>query len=212
MAVVACHAGVPGCISAARVGVQAFFVLSGYLITGMIADRTAGGAWRYRSFLGARMRRLMPPLVVMLAAVTLAGLVFDGRDAEALAAWSLIAATYLTDVARLAGAGSPVVGHTWTLAVEMQFYLVWPFVLAPILRTSAPGLVLAIIAGGLACLWPFSPPVLVEINPAPLVIGGALAFVKLPVPPAIARVLAWGPLPTIGLLSYGIYLWHLPIA
>ncbi len=115
LAVVACHSGVPGCASAGRLGVQVFFVLSGYLITRLIAARTARGTWSYQMFLCARIRRLMPPLAAMLAIVTFAGLILDRRDAAELAAWSLIAAAYLTDIARLAGAGSRVVGHTWTL-------------------------------------------------------------------------------------------------
>ncbi len=127
-------------------GVDMFFVLSGYLITGLLI-----GEYRrsHRIVLSAfwlrRARRLLPALVLVLVAVTLmvrfaepAGL-YPGFRMNALSAefyfsnWWQIATSSNYFVAT--GAVSPLT-HTWSLAVEEQFYLVWPLVAVAVLHLS----------------------------------------------------------------------------
>ena len=126
------------------VGVDVFYVLSGYLITGLLLGEWARAA---RIALGAfwlrRARRLLPALLVVLVVVTLvvrltypAGLYPNLRMADLSALfyfsnWWQIAASGNYFVAT--GAVSPLT-HTWSLAVEEQFYLVWPLVVVAVLH------------------------------------------------------------------------------
>lgn len=105
-------------------GVQLFFVLSGYLITGVLLRR--GGLVR---FYRRRWRRLFPTLVV----VTLVAVVWSGD-----AAGGLRALTYTENIPAVMRVTEEwggqaqlrdVLGHTWSLAVEEQFYLAWPLLL-----------------------------------------------------------------------------------
>jgi peptidoglycan/LPS O-acetylase OafA/YrhL len=134
--------GMPG----GFVGVDAFYVLSGYLITGLLLGEWARAA---RIKLGAfwlrRARRLLPALLVVLIVVTLvvrfaypAGLYPNLRldDLSALfyfSNWWQIADSGNYFVAT--GAISPLT-HTWSLAVEEQFYLVWPLVVLAVLHVG----------------------------------------------------------------------------
>jgi peptidoglycan/LPS O-acetylase OafA/YrhL len=110
------------------IGVAIFFVLSGYLITSILAaEHGRTGSIGLRLFYARRALRLWPALLVMLG-VTVA----LGASARSAA----IAATYLTDVANIFGRGVYPYGHTWSLAVEEQFYLVWPLVLILLLKAD----------------------------------------------------------------------------
>jgi len=128
------------------VGVDVFYVLSGFLITGLLLGEWARAA---RIGLGAfwlrRARRLLPALLVLLVVVTLVvrfsdppGLYPDLRMADLSALfyfsnWWQIAVSGNYFVAT--GAVSPLT-HTWTLAVEEQFYLVWPLVVVAVLHVG----------------------------------------------------------------------------
>jgi peptidoglycan/LPS O-acetylase OafA/YrhL len=129
----------PGAVPGGYVGVDVFFVISGFLITAMLhREIQATGRVRVLSFYARRVRRLLPAAFVVLAA-TLVMLVFllprvvwrqnlvDIRAASAyLLNWQLAADR--TDY--LAGADSPsLVQHYWSLAVEEQFYVLWPLLL-----------------------------------------------------------------------------------
>jgi len=137
------HFGV-GWMPAGFVGVDVFYVLSGYLITGLLLGEWARAARiRLGAFWARRARRLLPALAVLLVVVTLvvrftypAGLYPDLRMADLSALfyfsnWWQIAASGNYFVAT--GAVSPLT-HTWTLAVEEQFYLVWPLVALAVLH------------------------------------------------------------------------------
>ena len=116
-------------------GVDAFFVLSGYLITSLLlVEWGATGAIRFGRFWARRARRLLPALFVLVAGLAVLHLAWPGAmdwpdplgDSAATlgyaANWHFIAsnAGYFA-----ASAPSPLI-HTWSLAIEEQFYLVWP--------------------------------------------------------------------------------------
>jgi peptidoglycan/LPS O-acetylase OafA/YrhL len=137
LAVIAYHEQL-GWAPGGMLGVGVFFTLSGYLITDLLLGQwSAHGSLRLGDFWLRRARRLLPALFVMLAVVTawvtiadrvrLAGL----RGAVAAAAtyssnWYLIAANQ-SYFARFAPPGP--LDHLWSLAVEEQFYIVWPWLL-----------------------------------------------------------------------------------
>lgn len=138
LAVLLFHAGVPG-TGGGFVGVDVFFVLSGFLITGLLLrEREERGAIDLAAFYARRARRILPAAAVVLlgiliaswvilapldvpgvAADVLASILFVGNIRFALQATDYFAA----DVLR-----SPVL-HYWSLGVEEQFYLLWPFLL-----------------------------------------------------------------------------------
>jgi peptidoglycan/LPS O-acetylase OafA/YrhL len=136
--VVLFHAGVPG-ITGGFLGVDAFFVLSGFLITSLLlAERECNGRIRLSAFWGRRVRRLLPALLVVLIAVVVTGqfllptvelklLRGDGLSTLVYVAnWRMIyrgGGNYFAQTS----APSPL-QHTWSLGIEEQFYLVWPLV------------------------------------------------------------------------------------
>lgn len=136
--VIAAHAHVPG-LAGGFVGVDVFFVLSGYLITGLLLkERQATGKVELLAFYARRARRLMPALLLMVAIVCVLGellLAPADRPAQGLAA--ITASLWISNLhfafAELdyfgSGAESNLFLHTWSLGVEEQFYLVWPALL-----------------------------------------------------------------------------------
>lgn len=123
-------------------GVDVFFVLSGYLITSiLLAEHGRRSAIDLRAFYIRRFLRLYPALA---AAVTLVALIsfaasYEQHRDTALA--GLTSLTYVENIAQLAGHGfSFFLDHTWSLAVEEQFYLVWPLVLLVLLRRRSGGM------------------------------------------------------------------------
>jgi peptidoglycan/LPS O-acetylase OafA/YrhL len=110
------------------VGVAVFFVLSGYLITTLLVrERARTGSVGLGLFYLRRALRLWPALLVMLGVTVLAG-----ASAKAAAAAGL----YLTDLLNVIGRSVEPYGHTWSLGVEEQFYLLWPLCLIVLLRCS----------------------------------------------------------------------------
>jgi len=125
------------------VGVVVFFALSGFLITGILhTDLERHGHVRYRRFYRNRIVRLIPALLLMLGAFTLVTLTADPLHERATLVRDLaVALTYIADLPYVHG--SSALGHLWTLAVEEQFYLIWPIVLAiGIQRRSLRGVML----------------------------------------------------------------------
>ena len=102
-----------------------FFVLSGYLITGLLLDeRSRTGRVDLRAFYERRIRRLLPALVAVLAATAGAMLVL-GRFSE-YPGQAVAALFYVANIAAANGDNLGLLGHTWSLSLEEQFYLVWP--------------------------------------------------------------------------------------
>ncbi|HEY1737459.1 MAG TPA: acyltransferase [Acidimicrobiia bacterium] len=113
-------------------GVDVFFVLSGYLITTLLLrERASTGGIALLSFWGRRARRLLPALLVMLgSAVVYAHLVQDGARRVKSA---IVPALFYFENWYSVGKPLSMVSHTWSLAIEEQWYLVWPVVLAIVL-------------------------------------------------------------------------------
>ncbi|MFF7636181.1 SGNH hydrolase domain-containing protein [Kitasatospora sp. NPDC008050] len=139
LAVLAFHAGVPH-LAGGFVGVDVFFVISGYLITGLLLrEAVATGRIRLAEFFSRRARRLLPSAALVLAVVALAGvwltaplrrtdLEYDVlASALSVANWRFVAQQ--TDYLAAGRDPSPLL-HFWSLAVEEQFYLLWAPLLA----------------------------------------------------------------------------------
>lgn len=144
--VVLAHAGVPG-LSAGFIGVDVFFVISGFLITGLLTEELAEkGHIDYWAFYARRVRRLLPAMLAMVAAVTVIVFLFAPQVSRRLqlvsAFWAVLwNANHYFAFAGFDyfgwGAGESLFLHTWSLGVEEQFYLVWPVLLAALWRGRA---------------------------------------------------------------------------
>lgn len=119
------------------VGVDVFYVISGFLITRIIYDLTLERNFSFKEFYDRRIRRLFPALFVMLAVVTLWAAIrmpwFDllryGRSLVAATAYASNIYFYVTTGYFVESAETQPLLHTWSLAVEEQFYIVVPFFL-----------------------------------------------------------------------------------
>lgn len=137
LGVVLYHAGLPW-LPGGYIGVDVFFVISGYLITGLLfRELQDTGRIALWSFYARRIRRLLPAsavvLVVTLAAAKLllpAALLADiSRDAVATSAFLSNMHFAYTSTDYLAGTAPSLFQHYWSLALEEQFYLVWPLIM-----------------------------------------------------------------------------------
>lgn len=147
------HSGTIG-FSAGFIGVDVFFVISGFLITGIITQDLRAGRFRFRDFFARRARRILP-LVVLVSAATLivaAALQLPdpfGTTADSIVAGLLQYANVHFATERgyfdLAVDFEPMI-HTWSLSVEWQFYLLLPFALALAYRLGKGGLVDLVLA------------------------------------------------------------------
>ena len=157
-AVMAFHFGLPG-TSGGFLGVDVFFVLSGFLITSLLLGRMHEGRLDVLDFWTRRLRRLLPAVLVLMGVMVAWGALVapavsrDGLRGDItgtlfyVANWHFIAtSTYF------AGDGVPSpLEHTWSLAVEEQFYLVWPLLLLVVMlvvrkprrRVAAVGVIAA---------------------------------------------------------------------
>jgi peptidoglycan/LPS O-acetylase OafA/YrhL len=126
-------------------GVDVFFVLSGYLITGLLlAEIARRGRISIKKFYLRRARRLLPALSALLLTVGTIGAVWLPQQASRIRGDLAASLAYVTNWWLIAqkssyfGTGDrpSMLTHLWSLAVEEQFYLVWPLVLAIVLRRS----------------------------------------------------------------------------
>jgi peptidoglycan/LPS O-acetylase OafA/YrhL len=275
-------------------GVDLFFVLSGYLITSLlVTEWQASGTIALRAFWARRARRLLPALLALLIAVAMFGPPFATVQQRAglrldvvatlgyVANWRAIVSGHAY-MDRFSVA-SPLM-HTWSLAIEEQWYLVWPLLVVAVLRgrgglrrlggvavgltvvtagwgwwitrsgisvsrgyygtdTRAPSLLIGALlaialtahpvvrgrlavwslhaaavlgAGIIGWLWVTTPTDSPSLFHGRLLLGAVcaaavIADVVQPGPGLLARACSWRPLMTIGLVSYGVYLWHWPV-
>lgn len=228
-------------------GVDIFFVLSGYLITRLLPGVSLGEFW------WRRMTRLVPALAVLVLAYFALMPVFGWPAKEG---W--LALTYTRNIALVEGGMGGHLLHTWSLASEAQFYLIWPLILPFIRRPSvllllwialtvartvflttthdwagayfspifhSSGLVLGAacalaprlsgkwgLIGAAALLAPLvaAPMGLPRLAAGTSIIEIATALIIL-APTRLTKVLTFKPLVWLGLISYGVYLWHFPV-
>jgi peptidoglycan/LPS O-acetylase OafA/YrhL len=152
-------------------GVDLFFVISGYVITRLLLDSIAqSGGLDLRGFYIARARRLLPALIFMLVSTVIAIGIWAPDTIKRLLIdtpfsltgtmnWWLVAhhQDYFESIGR-----PPLLQHTWSLAVEAQFYLIWPLILYFILKRlgkkviPAASLIIAAASGVALLLLSFS--------------------------------------------------------
>jgi peptidoglycan/LPS O-acetylase OafA/YrhL len=288
--VLTAHGGIPF-MQGGGLGVDGFFVLSGFLITCLLLQEwQQHGSISLRRFYIRRALRLLPALYALLVMVGLFTLIYiRGEGAVATGRGILLSFLYSTNLAPLFFSdyqiGLGLMSHAWSLALEEQFYFVWPLLLIALLSlrqakvqllvwtgvlvaavlllrgwlviSGAPGAreylginiraevlligcALGVLAAGgmilpsiraarlTRCLAMVGIGVLtyLVVDPtwlttlsayylAPLLSGlcWAATLGHLVVSPhgRLARLLSWRPLVQVGIVSYGIYLWHNPI-
>lgn len=133
-------------------GVDIFFVLSGYLITRLLLlEYSARGRIAWRRFYGRRALRLVPALLLMLLAYCAWMSLVPRIDLAKHLGDALLAFLYVSNWARAFDIHAlHYLGHTWSLAVEAQFYLLWPLLVLWVLRRNAAPASLAAWAAVLA--------------------------------------------------------------
>lgn len=147
------------------IGVDIFFVISGFLITGLILKEMQEGVFSLAAFWERRIRRILPALAVMVFATFLAGwwillpVDFEPLGKSMISQVLLLAnvtfyrQTLMEDGYFGSGSEHRALLHTWSLAVEEQFYLLFPLLLMVVARQkwlSRAGLILGLGAGSLA--------------------------------------------------------------
>ncbi|MDM4772582.1 acyltransferase family protein [Solimonas sp. SE-A11] len=159
LAVVLYHAGLPGLSGGFR-GVDIFFVISGYLITRMLFVTSSQRGMDLRDFYERRARRILPALEMMLLCSTVAAVLLMQPDelrifCRELGGAVLLSANFV--YWQTSGYFNPLSDwmpllHTWSLAVEEQFYLLWPLLLLPLLRISPRRVPVLLVALALLAL------------------------------------------------------------
>jgi peptidoglycan/LPS O-acetylase OafA/YrhL len=137
LSVVVFHA-FPSLLSGGFVGVDIFFVISGYLISKHILQELAAGAFSIRTFYARRVRRIFPALILVLLACLLFGwVILTPGEYEKLGRHVFAGSLFLSNILSWREAGyfdaaadtKPLL-HLWSLGIEEQFYIVWPLLLA----------------------------------------------------------------------------------
>lgn len=218
------HAHLP--LRGAWIGVDLFFVLSGFLITSLLLEEHArAGRISRRAFYARRARRILPALALLTLAVAAVALTAHQLQ-DRWPLWAQIAATWTfaaNAAVWLGGAPLGAFTATWSLACEEQFYLVWPLVLAAVLRRGPRprrllGGVLAAAAVLAVAGWALSasgPALSAQVffcplgRGAELLLGCALAVGwrhRL-----LPRALECAPVTVGGLLGLGLLAWRAPL-
>ena len=137
------------------VGVDIFFVISGYLITSIIVSELKLGSFSFARFYERRIRRIVPVLIVVLAVASIAALaLFPPNELAQLGLSAAAAAAFCSNIFfafqtnYFAGPDTmmPLL-HTWSLGVEEQFYIVWPLLLFTCYRVGSRLAVSALVVG-----------------------------------------------------------------
>jgi peptidoglycan/LPS O-acetylase OafA/YrhL len=202
-------------------GVDLFFILSGYLMTQIIYNKLHQNAFSFKEFYRNRIRRIFPSAIIVLIFIIIIGYLFLfplelknlGKHIEASALfyenYNLINEVgYWDKAAEL----KPTL-HFWSLAVEEQFYIFWPLILFSIYKLRLNFLKSLIIVFILSLI-----PLFLDINHFynflsriwEFVLGGLLYAFKFNISNT-NKILTFYPLVAIGIISYPLYLWHYAI-
>lgn len=146
LAVTAVHAW-PELLRGGFVGVDIFFVLSGYLISRLVFQDLLQGCFSLRNFYARRVRRLLPALcTVLLTCLLTAVLLTFPNEAQQIGRHVAAGATFSSNIALWMEAGyfdasseSKPLLHLWSLGIEEQFYILWPLLALLLLRWRAQG-------------------------------------------------------------------------
>ncbi|CAN5419941.1 N/A [soil metagenome] len=213
LAVILYHLG-SGILPGGYIGVDVFFVISGYLITGLLVrEKDSRGRIRLSGFWMRRARRLLPALGLVVVVSASAALVIGGNPLVHLGRQVLGAATFSSNWLSIAASQSyfdetspELFRNLWSLAVEEQFYLAWPLVILLVLavrsRRARLWIVVAIAACSavaMASLATAGDPTRVyygsDTHSFGLAIGASLAILHRDWPmrsaPVVRRVLPW---------------------
>lgn len=269
----------PKLLPGGSVGVDVFFVLSGFLITTLLVEELDGnGRIHFGRFYARRALRLLPALAGLLAVVLAWALFVASPSTRHDALREVVAAaSYTRNMPWWDAVPGTLLGHTWSLALEEQFYLLWPLLLVAVVRSGRPArattaLFLAcwVVVGVLRLSEVAGPGLLWVQRPEALVLGAAVALLRRDQGAAwtgsrarslatagvvvgaaglvalglwdgadrmfgvgfslaavasvalllglvvlheqgVARVFARRPLVQFGRMSYGFYLWHMPV-
>lgn len=189
LTVAAYHAKTPS-MPGGFLGVDLFFVLSGYLITRLLIDEYRSSATVDLSgFMARRLRRLYPALLLLVAVyLVIAQLVFtDVHFARHLldAMWTLL---YISNYSSVFDQFLSILGHVWSLAVEVQFYVLWPILFLLLARLPRPLILFVMIMLYLAATgwrwwrFEFSDPWLIytgtDTRCSGLILGCLLAYLR----------------------------------
>jgi peptidoglycan/LPS O-acetylase OafA/YrhL len=205
-------------------GVELFFVVSGFLITSLLlGEIETSGRLDLRDFWIRRARRLLPALALLLLAVAVAGRLLAPENVTATRSGILSALTYVTnwqlivsDVSYFEAIGRPpLLQHLWSLAVEEQYYLLWPLAVAGLVALGGRRAVTVACAAGAvastALMWALVDPNQpsrvyygTDTRAAGLLVGGLLATTMVAVErPHLARR-ARRALDRVGLVALGL--------
>ncbi|MHB1246457.1 MAG: acyltransferase family protein [Sulfuriferula sp.] len=134
-------------------GVDIFFVLSGFLISSLlVSEYDRFGKVSLKKFYMRRVLRLGPALIALLIVFCIASFVLlDEKKATSNYVDALISLAYLSNWARAFSIHPPdFLGHTWSLSIEEQFYIIWPIVLLTLLRVFKNRNYVLVIAAAIA--------------------------------------------------------------
>lgn len=186
------HAEIPPFVGG-FLGVDVFFVISGYLITSVILRELTSDIFSYRAFLERRARRILPALFAMLVPVTLvASLVLVGRDRDHFFRSLIAVSSFWSNIRFFLDVGyfdvdavfKPLL-HTWSLGIEEQFYLLLPLLLGGLSRRSSvqrTSVVLVLTVASLLTMSLVSQPAAFYLLPArawELLCGSLLVLLRL---------------------------------
>lgn len=219
--VVLYHAGIPG-FTGGFVGVDVFFVISGFLMASLISGDLARGEFSLLGFYERRIRRIFPALFAVLGASTVAAWLWLMPLEFGYFARSLKAAALFTSNIQFEresgyfdiGSQMKPLVHTWSLAVEEQFYILFPLLLAGINRFArrhvVPILAALLIASFAASAWrvlqtPVAAFYLLQFRAWELLLGALLAFNAIPKPvsPTLREGLAAAGILLIAIAVFG---------
>lgn len=205
--VIAHHSGLAG---SGWIGVDLFFVLSGYLITGILVRAKADPHY-FRNFWIRRALRILPACSVFLAVLLVVSPWLLGEQLPAHQLWLWLFAANLTIARHGFSAVPPYTAHLWSLAVEEQFYIIWPIVVLgcsvrALRRVCVAGIILALAFRvllhlqntGLAIY------VLMPTRMDALLVGGWLAITP------VSRLTSWAVGVAAGLVTVAVLVGHEP--